>query len=491
MKHLIKSIRLSAFGALAVCSPLMALANTPQTKSVVICGHVENLTADSPGVITPIDCNPGKSFKRHATRIDSLGNFRAELNLPFGHNFTIYYAGKFYCTYAAPGDSLYLTIDARNLKAAPVHSGDKADFNNQFGPAYMALSRSLNPTFSSTDISLEEFRDKLHSMVKTANGTISAYADSVGIDADVKDMLERTALFQIANGILSYTSKIPSGDALTIFRDPVFDMANPANCREMLFFAHLSNYLSKLSRHERTPDKTVEAILRNHPKSRMRDILLTFIADRIRENNLAASSQNSSNGAAGNDTDEIVELSMPEIGMELFADPARHAAIYGESVIDTPLLSAVTLPGNIHELRDGKPSPTDHTDIASLIKNRYPGKLVYLDLWATWCGPCRAAHESMPEVAGFFADDNVIFVSIALKSDLKAWTRMTADSPANCHHYIVTDDDACELIMTTMTMTGFPSYRLISTDGSIADSNPPRPGNSAIFEYIRKRLQDR
>lgn len=295
-------------------------------------------------------------------------------------------------------------------------------------------------------------------MVKTANSTISAYADSVGIEADVKDMLERTALFQIANGILSYTSKIPSEDALSIFRDPVFDMSNPANCREMLFFTHLSNYLSKLSRHELTPEKTVEAILRHHPKSPMRDLLLTFVADRIRENNLAASSQtseNSSKGATGKATGKIVELAMPEIGRELFADPARHAAIYGENIVDTALLSAMTLPGNIHELRDGKPSPTDHTDIASLIKNRYPGKLVYLDLWATWCGPCRAAHESMPEVAKFFADDNVTFVSIALKSDLKAWARLTADSPANCHHYIVTDDDACELIMTTMAMTGF------------------------------------
>ncbi|WP_297071100.1 thioredoxin-like domain-containing protein [uncultured Duncaniella sp.] len=491
MKHIIKSIGLAAVGAVAVCNPLAMVANAPQTKSVVICGHVKNLTADSPGVITPIDCNPGRSLKRHATRIDSLGNFRAELQLPFAHNFTIYYAGKFYCTYAAPGDSLYLTIDACNLKAAPIHSGDKADFNNQFGPAYRALSPIFNLTFSSTDLPLEEFRDELHSMVKTANSTISAYADSVGIDPDVKDLLERTALFQIANGILSYTSKIPSEDALSIFRDSVFDMANPANCREMLFFSHLSNYLSKLSRHERTPEKTVEAILRHHPKSPMRDLLLTFVADRIRENNLAASSQNSSNETSGNDTDRIVELAMPEIGIELFADPARHAAIYGESIVDTALLSAVTLPGNIHELRDGKPSPTDHTDLASLIKNRYPGKLVYLDLWATWCGPCRAAHESMPEVAKFFADDNVIFVSIALKSDLKAWARLTVDSPANCHHYIVTDDDACELIMTTMAMTGFPSYRLISPAGNITDSNPPRPGNSAIFEYIGKHLQGR
>ena len=72
---------------------------------------------------------------------------------------------------------------------------------------------------------------------------------------------------------------------------------------------------------------------------------------------------------------------------------------------------------------------------------------------------------------------------------MKVWPELISGLPANCHNYFVSDDDASELIMTAFSMTGFPSYRLISPDGKVVDANPPRPMSPAIFEYLKSAVK--
>ncbi|MDE6814328.1 MAG: hypothetical protein K2J28_11025, partial [Duncaniella sp.] len=185
--------------------------------------------------------------RRYAIEIDSAGKFSIEMYLPFAHDFTIYYNKRFYGAYAEPGDSLYLEIDAKNLNQPPRFSGDRAEFNNQFSKAYKDLTDIFYEDYSDCKGTLNEFRSDLYNKINSDRKVIASYADSVNLRDDVRDLIQRCELFSVANSALDYISNAPYEEGLAIFRDSVFDIDNEENCKEMMFFPHLNNYLYSVS----------------------------------------------------------------------------------------------------------------------------------------------------------------------------------------------------------------------------------------------------
>lgn len=149
--------------------------------------------------------------------------------------------------------------------------------------------------------------------------------------------------------------------------------------------------------------------------------------------------------------------------------------------------------GKILEFRNGEVSDCSQTSLTDLLIKEFKGKIVYLDLWAAWCGPCIESNKSLPEVADYFKDKNkdIVFVSVAMSSDFDKWKKLVDGHPENCRDFFIKSGADAELIMSAFGMNGFPAYRIINSDSEIINSKPPRPNNSAIYEYILKLLCNR
>ena len=76
-----------------------------------------------------------------------------------------------------------------------------------------------------------------------------------------------------------------------------------------------------------------------------------------------------------------------------------------------------------------------------------------------------------------------------MKSNMDLWKKLIGDMPTNCHTYIVTSDDATEVIMSAYNMDGFPKYLIVGPDGKIIDNDPPRPNSPAIFDTLTEILR--
>lgn len=72
-------------------------------------------------------------------------------------------------------------------------------------------------------------------------------------------------------------------------------------------------------------------------------------------------------------------------------------------------------------LAKGNPSPgfTDYENYAggTTSLDDLKGKYVYIDVWATWCGPCKAEIPFLKEVEEEYRDKNIEFVSISIDQD--------------------------------------------------------------------------
>ena len=122
-------------------------------------------------------------------------------------------------------------------------------------------------------------------------------------------------------------------------------------------------------------------------------------------------------------------------------------------------------------------------DILQTILDKYKGKAVLIDIWATWCGPCRAGHKAMAPMKEQMKGQNIQFVYITSPSSpLKAWQEMIKDIDGD--HYYLTKEQY-DYILNKYESDGIPTYAIYSISGKQTYKNIGFPGN----DVIRKELE--
>ncbi|CAM1368408.1 Thiol-disulfide isomerase or thioredoxin [Tenacibaculum sediminilitoris] len=111
------------------------------------------------------------------------------------------------------------------------------------------------------------------------------------------------------------------------------------------------------------------------------------------------------------------------------------------------------------------------------------GKYVYIDLWATWCPPCKAEIPFLKKVEKQYHDKNIEFVSISVdsKKDYGTWKQMIVDKELSGVQLYANGDKA---FMDAYKVSGIPRFILLDPEGKIVDSNAPRPSNPKLVKLL-------
>lgn len=97
----------------------------------------------------------------------------------------------------------------------------------------------------------------------------------------------------------------------------------------------------------------------------------------------------------------------------------------------------------------------------SLIKHK--GEVVYLDFWASWCGPCRKSFPWMNDIQKQYQQQGFTVISVNLDADRALATKFLVETPAN---FTVIYDPKGK-IAKHFKIQGMPSSMLIGRDGEI------------------------
>jgi thiol-disulfide isomerase/thioredoxin len=92
------------------------------------------------------------------------------------------------------------------------------------------------------------------------------------------------------------------------------------------------------------------------------------------------------------------------------------------------------------------------------------GKVVYVDFWASWCGPCRKSFPWMNKINKQYSSADFVVISVNLDEDIKAAKKFLGKYPAQ---FSVTYNPGGDIAEKYKVM-GMPSSYLIDRNGNIA-----------------------
>lgn len=152
----------------------------------------------------------------------------------------------------------------------------------------------------------------------------------------------------------------------------------------------------------------------------------------------------------------------------------------------------------------GQPSPTFEnyqnykggtTSLSDL-----KGKYVYVDIWATWCGPCKREIPFLKEIEKKYHNKNIEFVSISVDNgrgykgetpeakkaaSVEGWKKMIAEENLGGIQLLADKDWKSDFVQGYQ-IQGIPRFILIDPDGNVVDANAPRPSSPKLIELFDK-----
>ena len=120
--------------------------------------------------------------------------------------------------------------------------------------------------------------------------------------------------------------------------------------------------------------------------------------------------------------------------------------------------------------------------------SEYFGKVLYIDIWATWCGPCCAEIPFIEKHVAHYKDNPKIqFISISIDSNKQAWhNKLEKDKPEWLQ--FLCNKEEYELISKQWGITGIPRFVIVNADGTINQGEAFRPSAPDFCERIDKIL---
>lgn len=118
----------------------------------------------------------------------------------------------------------------------------------------------------------------------------------------------------------------------------------------------------------------------------------------------------------------------------------------------------------------------------------FKGKYIFLDIWATWCGPCKGELPSLAKQEEKFKDENVVFMSISIDQKEETWSSFVKEKKLKGVQVIA--GDAKKEITKLYSIRGIPRFILLGKDGKVLNGDFLRPSNKnfdkALNAYLKK-----
>jgi thiol-disulfide isomerase/thioredoxin len=158
------------------------------------------------------------------------------------------------------------------------------------------------------------------------------------------------------------------------------------------------------------------------------------------------------------------------------------------SAVQDPQLRQIVIDyrkAHLNKLAESNRSKENISQSASLneIFQKYKGKIIYVDFWASWCGPCRSEMPNADALKNKLAGNDVVFLYLGYQDQKLNWLAARKELQIKGEHYLLSTALIKEA-NAIFQITGIPHHAIIDKDGTILDKKAARP--SEVYDQLLK-----
>jgi thiol-disulfide isomerase/thioredoxin len=119
--------------------------------------------------------------------------------------------------------------------------------------------------------------------------------------------------------------------------------------------------------------------------------------------------------------------------------------------------------------------------------DKFLGKYLYIDIWATWCKPCREELPHLEVLKEHFKDQDALeIIAVSMDKDIQKWSKLVADkNMQGMQIHTLPDSDFVKFY----DIGALPRYILLDKNGNVINPSEMRPSEAGIIQKLEAAIK--
>lgn len=121
--------------------------------------------------------------------------------------------------------------------------------------------------------------------------------------------------------------------------------------------------------------------------------------------------------------------------------------------------------------------------------SKHKGKVILIDFWASWCGPCRAAMPFSKKLRSEYKNKDVVFIYISIDTDFEKWKNASEkEKLGEPEDNLLAINYPNANFYKELQLKSIPRYMIYDKNGKMVHKNAPSPDSNEIINELDKYL---
>lgn len=436
-------------------------------------------------------------IERKTEILDSTGKFKFKFDILHPHHVTIRYENGNARLVAHHGDSLYITLNSSTCQKETFPDYRISGSSNEISKSIQKYSQYREKKFEYfnprqyADKSIEQYLKKIKHQISIEDSLLSEFRKKFHPTKEFVTWARYNIIYNNANYLIDYimyNDDMKYDEKNELFDKNIFPVNKDDAFVTSSYTLHLRHYavykyyhadsivqnLIDEKKYEKAYRRCLNNIIKHEEAGLSREVMCYKIISYDEETIIIAFT------SIWKDREKFIknEVLLSQLQDELISKVQAKKNLRKAQVDKQTEYS-------ISYLKYGAKEEGEITgNIFNYLSGKYQGKVIYMDIWATWCGPCISEFRHLIDLHEYYKDEHVVFVNLCLASDRSDWMKAIKNHNIPGERYYFNKTQS-KLLRNQLDFPGYPTYFIIDKEGKIVDKQAPRPSSG---EKIKSKL---